>query len=168
MAEIGLSATQVVKTRVKKGPLAAPRACAVCADLFAPHKKNPDAKFCSLSCQWQGCGAERWTKTMAHDSAKKRGDTQRGRGVGKSYRKLNGRHEHRVIAEQQLGRPLERGEIVHHDDLHKQNNIPGNLMVLPSQADHARLHFTGVKQSDEHVRKRVESRLRTLALRRAK
>ena len=64
----------------------------------------------------------------------------RGTSNGKSYRKLLGRHEHRMIAERILSRPLRKGEIVHHVDGNKQNNLPENLIILPSQADHARLH----------------------------
>ena len=45
-------------------------------------------------------------------------------GKGKTYTKLYGRHEHRVVAEQMLGRPLKRE----------------NLIVLPSQKEHAQLH----------------------------
>ena len=57
-----------------------------------------------------------------------------------TYRKRHGRHEHRVVAEQMIGRPLERGEIVHHIDGDKHNNDPSNLMVM-TQNDHAREHF---------------------------
>ena len=56
-----------------------------------------------------------------------------------TYRKRNNRHEHRVVAEQMLGRPLHRGEIVHHIDGNKHNNSPDNLQVM-TQADHLRLH----------------------------
>lgn len=68
-------------------------------------------------------------------------DAQRAKAVAQPhvYRKLTGRHEHRVVAEQMLGRPLKRGEIVHHIDGNKHNNVPGNLQVM-SQADHLRLH----------------------------
>ena len=70
----------------------------------------------------------------------RRGEMLRGSGEGKAYRKLLGRHEHRRIAEQKLGRPLRKGEVVHHIDGDKLNNSPGNIAVLPSQAEHARLH----------------------------
>lgn len=56
-----------------------------------------------------------------------------------TYRKLNNRHEHRVVAERMLGRPLARNEIVHHIDGNKHNNTPENLQVM-TQADHLRLH----------------------------
>ena len=39
-----------------------------------------------------------------------------------TYRKLFGRHEHRVVAEEKLGRPLRSDEHVHHKDQNRQNN----------------------------------------------
>lgn len=78
----------------------------------------------------------------SRNSAQARGDKLRGTGAGKAYRKLNGRHEHRVIAERKIGRLLLPGEVVHHIDDNKLNNHPDNLEVLASQAEHARLHAT--------------------------
>jgi len=67
----------------------------------------------------------------------------RGQGQGKSYRKRNGRHEHRVVAENMLGRPLMPGEVVHHIDGDHLNNAPENLSVM-TQAEHMRLHGLGI------------------------
>ena len=64
-----------------------------------------------------------------------------GSGEGKAYRKLKGRHVHRTVAEKMLGRKLRPGEVVHHKDGNKQNNTPENLLVLPSQKEHAKLHM---------------------------
>lgn len=61
------------------------------------------------------------------------------RGVG--YKKRDGLHIHRTVAEFMLDRPLEPGEIVHHEDLNKRNNHPSNLIVFPSQSVHASHHF---------------------------
>lgn len=63
-----------------------------------------------------------------------------------SYPKRGGRHEHRIIAEEKIGRPLRLGEVVHHIDGNKKNNSPDNILVLSSQAEHVRLHFTGVRR----------------------
>lgn len=69
------------------------------------------------------------------------GGASRARGYGsKGYVKFRSRHEHRIIAEIMLGRPLRRGEIVHHRDENKHNNHPDNLEVM-TQAEHARHHF---------------------------
>lgn len=56
-----------------------------------------------------------------------------------TYRKLFGRHEHRVIGEQIAGRPLRSDEHVHHKDENKHNNDPSNLEVLTA-VEHLRLH----------------------------
>ena len=46
---------------------------------------------------------------------------------------------HRVVAEEKIGRKLEKGEIVHHIDGDKWNNHPDNLEVM-TQSEHARIH----------------------------
>ena len=74
------------------------------------------------------------------ESRIKRGNLLRGRGEGKTYTKCLGKHEHRLVAEEKLGRPLRKGEVVHHIDGDYKNNDPNNLMILPSQREHAKLH----------------------------
>jgi len=57
------------------------------------------------------------------------------------YKKFNksSRDAHRVIAENILGRPLRKDEVVHHVDEDKSNNNLDNLWVM-SLSDHASLH----------------------------
>jgi len=71
---------------------------------------------------------------------KRQAESLRGRGAGKGYAKLNGKHRHRVVAEEKLGRPLRPGEIVHHIDGNKRNDSPDNLIVM-SQSEHIREHL---------------------------
>lgn len=56
-----------------------------------------------------------------------------------TYRKLLGRHEHRVIGEALAGRKLRSDEHVHHKDGNKHNNDPSNLQILTAQ-EHLALH----------------------------
>lgn len=59
-------------------------------------------------------------------------------------------YEHRLIAEQMLGRSLLKGEVVHHKDGNKGNNDPKNLLVLPSQSEHRSIEQNGRTLTDEH------------------
>lgn len=48
--------------------------------------------------------------------------------------------EHRVVAEQKIGRKLRKGEEVHHIDFIKLNNSMDNLFVFGSKRDHRMCH----------------------------
>jgi hypothetical protein len=137
------------------------RDCQHCGTRFPVAKKYPKQRFCSRGCGFKAVNPPDFNARVAKATVAARAAKQRGGGERKTYMKLNGRHAHRVIAELIIGRPLRRGEVVHHIDGNIRNNDPTNLQVLSSQADHARVHFTGIRQSAEHVRKRVEGRMKS-------
>lgn len=49
--------------------------------------------------------------------------------------------EHRVVMERHIGRPLRKGEHVHHIDEDKTNNDISNLQIV-SPEEHGRIHRT--------------------------
>jgi HNH endonuclease len=65
--------------------------------------------------------------------------------VRAKYKKVAGRHEHKWVAEVKLGRPLQKGEIVHHIDGNSWNNDPSNLQVM-TQSEHCKAHDFGRKK----------------------
>lgn len=54
--------------------------------------------------------------------------------------------EHRLVMEEQLGRYLQPEEVVHHMNHVRDDNRPENLMVLPDQSVHMRLHNEAGRQ----------------------
>lgn len=123
-------------------PPSDPRPCVSCGAVFTPSRKRGDAKYCSKACIWKATKGSDFNARIARETSAARADAMRGRGT-KGYVKRGGRHEHRVVAEVSLGRPLIEGEIVHHKDGDKHNNDPSNLAVM-SQGEHMREHGLGI------------------------
>ena len=102
--------------------------------------KRSKNHFCSRQCHMKYMNRELNPERMTDEVKEKLRVKRLGTGSGKSYEKTFGRHTHRIVAEQKLGRELLPSEIVHHIDGNKRNNDPSNLEVM-TQAEHCRIHF---------------------------
>ena len=127
--------------------------CVICDERPRQHGRkcrlchNRQQYYKSLSPCECGCGemvARRFahghqTRLLSSEEQTRRGqmnngDKQRGTGTsGKNYIKVRGRHEHRRVMEEILGRPLRFTDIVHHLDGNPQNNAKGNLLLTDRQ-----------------------------------
>ena len=108
---------------------------------YPSQRKRCERAFCSRQCHMATLNEELNPSRMTDETREKLRRARLNRGDGKTYPKLYGMPEHRVVAERILGRPLKAGEVVHHIDGNKRNNDSKNILVFPSQAEHIRWHI---------------------------
>lgn len=124
--------------------------CRQCLADFSNKSKNPDGyaelkDYTGMKLHMAELNRQMNPTRMTEETRRKLHEALVDSGENKSYRKCYGRHEHRIVAERMLGRPLRPEEVVHHIDGDKRNNAENNLRVFASQAEHARFH----KELDE-------------------
>lgn len=105
-----------------------------------PPSKKTNRNFCSNQCKMRTLNEELNPTRMNMETRLKIRKARLGTGAGLSYEKTFGRHTHRIVAEQKLGRPLKHNEVVHHIDGDHRNNHTDNLMVFSSAAEHLNWH----------------------------
>lgn len=122
------------------------RICDYCGRSYKGYPGKPRGKrtFCGVMCRLKWLGEQNKTKRVNQKGGltlEERAKIRKSRidqtpVVHNTYAKVFGRHEHRIVAENMLGRDLVKGEVVHHINHNKRDNSPENLMVFKSQADH--------------------------------
>jgi len=112
---------------------------------YASKTKNPDhyaelKDLTGVSLHMSELNKKLNPTRMTYQTREKLRNSHLGIGKSKTYEKTFGRHTHRIVAEQKLGRPLKADEVVHHLDGDKRNNSPDNIRVFSSQKEHAEFH----------------------------
>lgn len=112
--------------------------------------RRSEEHFCSRACHMAKMNRELNPTRMTEETKQKLHLARINSGDGVTYSKRYGQHTHRYMAEQKLGRKLLPGEVVHHINRDKRDNRPENLMIFPSQAEHARWHKLHDKEVMPH------------------
>ena len=104
--------------------------CGAVMQVEPNQRERGEGRFCSYGCKAEG---QRGARVLGTKYTDPRGYVM----VKVGLRKYQA--EHRIVAEQALGRHLAAGEQVHHVNGVKDDNRPENLQVL-TNTEHQRLH----------------------------
>lgn len=128
-----------------------PKVCIQCNSKYTPTRAKQ--KYCSVT-----CSAESRRRFFTIPDCLEDPDRKIDKNIGyvriycPMHPEANTRgyvYEHRVIAEETLGRRLKKGEVVHHKNRKRWDNCPKNLQVMSSLKEHRLLH---AKEDRENAR----------------
>lgn len=111
-----------------------------CLADYRSKKHNPDRRPITKRPDMSAYNREHNKERMTPEVRAKLRESRLGSGEQKGYGKFFGRPEHRVVAEQMLGRPLLPEEVVHHINGNKRDNRRKNLFIFPSNSAHVKWH----------------------------
>lgn len=101
-------------------------------------------KFCNINCYWKSPENKNTRFKKGHKcfiEPKKEWTGNHGYRVRTKKGTRTGHLVHRIVMEEHLGRPLKKGEHIHHIDGDRTNNIISNLMLFPSNSAHLKYHW---------------------------
>ena len=127
--------------------------CEVCSKPFSLSskyglKKIAQRKYCSLDCYHKTDNYQKGIYKKGHEGLafEKNPAWKGGKHIDKSngyirvsIGKKKSRHEHRLVMEKHLSRPLSKIEQVHHLDGNKTNNDIANLFLCTNGSEHIKL-----------------------------
>jgi YHS domain-containing protein len=120
--------------------------CRQCLADFSSRARNPEGyvnlkDYTNMSSHMTQLNEAMNPDRMTPETRSKLRSSRLGKGRCDGYSKIYSKAAHRVVAEQIIGRPLKDGEVVHHRDENKYNNLSENLVIFPSQSAHVRYHI---------------------------
>lgn len=123
------------------------KTCAMCyKPFFCTPQMTTKARFCGQLCKWKNKGRKRYASRRIYG---KQWLSQGGYLQMSIRDRRKGVFVHRYVMEQHLGRPLIKGEVVHHINHDRTDNRIENL-ELTTPSEHMRKHHSQIARK-EHV-----------------